>query len=47
MQTFSKDVEQDSILQIMYSTNHYLKEKKVIGLIKDELSRRIIKKLLN
>ena len=40
----SKYVERNSILQIMKLKDHYREEKtkKVVGLMKDELSRKII-----
>ena len=43
VKTAHKVLRQDLITEIMNLIDHYLKEKKVVGLMKDELRGKIIK----
>ena len=43
VKTVHKMLRQDLITEIMNLIDHYLKEKKVVGLMKDELRGKIIK----
>ena len=46
IKTLQKILKLDLILKIMNQIDHWLKEKKVIGLMKDELDGKIIKKFV-
>ena len=43
VKTVHKMLRQDLIIEIMNLIDHYLKEKNVVGLMKDELRGKIIK----
>ena len=46
IKTLQKILKLDLILKTMNQIDHWLKEKKVIGLMKDELDGKIIKKFV-